>query len=75
MKSIEETAFEKFPELTDSHKGFDYNMDARESYIEGANDVLNEILMTISVSNEGYLRDNLLKLVKKLKGNEDEKDN
>ena len=74
MKTIEETASEKFPKVIDQD-GFDNNKEGHDAYIEGAEDVLNEIMMTISVSTEDYLRKNLLKLVSQLKGNYAKEDN
>ena len=74
MKSIEETASEKFPKVIDQD-GFDNNKEGHSAYIEGAKDVLNEVMMTISVSTEDYLRKNLLELVRELKGNYAKEDN
>ena len=74
MKTIEETASEKFPKVIDQD-GFDNNKEGHAAYIEGAKDVLNEVTMTISVSTEEYLRKNLLELISQLKGNYANEDN
>lgn len=39
------------------------------AYIQGAKDMLHALMMTISISEEGYLEDNLAKLIKNLRGN------
>ena len=41
------------------------------SYIQGAKDVLRELELTISVSEDGWLESNLKKLIKQLKGEND----
>lgn len=41
----------------------------KNSYIQGAKDVLQEVIATISVSDDEWLRDNLSKLILELKGN------
>jgi len=40
------------------------------AYMQGAKDILAEFEMTISVSEEGWLKSNLEKLIKQLKGND-----
>lgn len=40
----------------------------RRAFIIGAKAVLDELEMTLSVSEEGYLRSNLEKLIRELKG-------
>jgi hypothetical protein len=65
MKSIEETALEKFPQVIEQD-GYDINEEGRDAYIEGAKDVLDEFMRTISVSTEKYLHDNLLKIINML---------
>ena len=39
------------------------------AYIQGAKDVLKELLMTLSVSEDCHLKNNLQKLISELKGN------
>ena len=39
----------------------------RRAFIKGAKVVLDELEMTLSVSEEGYLRSNIEKLIKELK--------
>ena len=39
------------------------------AYIQGAKDILHDIMLTMSISEEGYLEENLTKLIKNLKGN------
>ena len=41
----------------------------KNSYIQGAKDILQEVMTTISVSDDEWLRDNLSKLILELKGN------
>lgn len=43
-----------------------------QAYCDGAMFVIDEVLRTISVSEEGWLEKNLLKLIKQLKGNEND---
>ena len=38
------------------------------AYVQGAKDILHEVMLTMSVSEEGYLERNLIKLIKNLKG-------
>jgi hypothetical protein len=40
----------------------------KTSYIEGAKDVLREVMNTISVSEDEYLKNNLQELIRELKG-------
>lgn len=41
----------------------------KNAYIQGAKDVLKELLMTLSVSEDCHLKNNLQKLISELKGN------
>lgn len=43
----------------------------RRAFVEGAKAVLEELKMTISVSEEGYLLSNLKKLINQLEGKDD----
>lgn len=39
------------------------------AYIKGAKDVLHELMLTMSISEEGNLEENVIKMIKFLKGN------
>lgn len=41
----------------------------KNAYIQGAKDILNEIILTLSVSEEGWLKSNIKSLIGSLKGN------
>ena len=43
----------------------------KNAYIQGAKDVLNELILTMSVSEDGWLESNLKTLIKELKGDID----
>jgi len=47
-----------------------YDDDAREAYIEGATETLDELKTVLSVSEDKYLRDNIQKMIKFLEGKE-----
>ena len=64
--TIEEQATQYAKEICkDAQKDIPYVKDA---YIDGANAVIQELKMTISVSEEGYLESNLRTLIKDLRG-------
>ena len=72
MKSIKEMA-EKYVEerrdLDVGHANAQFNcFNMIDAVKAGANYVLEHLSMTISVSEDGYLRDNLRKMIKLLKG-------
>jgi flagellin-specific chaperone FliS len=39
------------------------------AYIQGAKDILHTLMLTMSISEDGYLEENLVKMIKYLKGN------
>jgi hypothetical protein len=45
-----------------------YDDDAREAYIEGATETLDELKTVLSVSEDKYLRENILKMINYLEG-------
>lgn len=45
-----------------------YDDDAREAYIEGANETLDELKTVLSVSEDKYLRENINKMINYLEG-------
>jgi hypothetical protein len=47
-----------------------YDDDARVAYIEGATETLDELKTVLSVSEDKYLRGNILKMIKLLEGKE-----
>ena len=64
MKTIEEKAKEY------SHSNLIGSFYVKENaYIQGAKDILHDLMLTMSVSEDGYLEKNLLTLIKSLKGN------
>lgn len=63
MGTIEERAKEY------SHSTLVGSQNIKEtSYIQGGKDVLKELIMTISVSEDDSLKDNLIQLIHELKG-------
>lgn len=68
MKSIKEKSLEVFPEHCNAYTDA-RNKDKRIGFEAGANYVLDHLSMTISVSEDGYLYDNLKKMMKQLKSN------
>jgi hypothetical protein len=73
MKSIKEKSFELFPEMQTDSDDWDVieeqcdRDDQRKAFAKGANYVLEHLSMTISVSEDNYLRDNLKKMIEQLK--------
>ena len=73
MKSINEKAFELFPEMQTDSDDWDVieeqcdRDDQRKAFTKGANYVIEHLSMTISVSEDSYLRDNLRKMIEQLK--------
>lgn len=73
MKSIEEKSFELFPEMQTDSDDWDVieeqcdRDDQRKAYRQGAEYVLDHLSMTICVSDDGHLRDNLKKMIEQLK--------
>lgn len=65
MKSIEESAREY---AHSTLVGSPYIK--KNAYLQGARDVLTELELTISVSKDEWLEDNLNKLIRQLKGKE-----
>ena len=64
MKTIEEKSKEY------SHSNLIGSFYVKENaYIQGAKDVLHELMLTMSVSEDGHLEDNLRILINSLKGN------
>ena len=47
-----------------------YDDDAREAYIEGATETLDELKTVMSVSEDKYLRENIQKMINYLEGKE-----
>lgn len=45
-----------------------YDDDAREAYIEGATETLDELKTVLSVSEDKYLRENIQKMINYLEG-------
>ena len=73
MKSIKERSFELFPEMQTDSDGWDIieeqcdRDDQRKAFVKGANYVLDHLSKTIAVSRDGYLYDNLKKMIEQLK--------
>ena len=67
MKSIKEKAIEIYPALEGDVSGTSENLVKRNGFQTGANYVLDNLSKTISVSEDGYLRDNLKKMIEQLK--------
>jgi hypothetical protein len=74
MKSIKEKSFELFPEMQTDSDDWDSieeqrnRDDQRKAYRQGVEYVLEHLSMTIGVSDDSHLRDNLKKMIKLLKG-------
>lgn len=47
-----------------------YDDDAREAYIEGATETIDELKTVLSVSEDKYLRENIQKMINYLEGKE-----
>lgn len=73
MKSIKEKSFELFPEMQTDSADWDVieeqcvRENQRIAYCKGANYVLEHLSMTIAVSEDSYLRDNLKIMIEQLK--------
>ena len=73
MKSIKEKSFELFPEMQTDSDDWDVieeqcdRDDQRKAFVNGANYVLDHLSKTIAVSKDGYLYDNLKKMIEQLK--------
>ena len=73
MKSIKEKSFELFPEMQTDSDDWDVieeqcdRDDQRKAFVKGANYVLDHLSKTIAVSRDGYLYDNLKKMIEQLK--------
>ena len=73
MKSVKEKAFELFPEMQTDSDDWDVieeqcdRDDQRKAFVLGANYVLDHLSMTISVSEDEYLLDNIKKMIEQLK--------
>jgi len=66
MKSIKEKAIEVFPIHCNANTDYS-NFEMRISFNSGANYVLDHLSKTIAVSRDGYLYDNLKKMIEQLK--------
>lgn len=64
MTSIEESA-----ELYSKQTIFGSRYANKMAYIQGAKDVLTELITTVNVSVDEYLKDNVKSLIEVLKGN------
>lgn len=73
MKSIKEKSLELFPELRTDSDDWDVieeqcDMDdQKKAFVLGANYVLDHLSKTIAVSEDGYLLDNIKKMIEQLK--------
>ena len=64
METIEEKAKEY------ARSTFIGSKDIKETaYIQGAKDMLHALMLTMSISEDGYLEENLTKMIKGLRGN------